>query len=585
LEERTVTASTFPARVLGALVVAAALLAPATSAAQRTRVLTPPEGTSRFMVPTLRSADKNMGVDAADALRSRLRQDFPTKELWVISKENICALLEASGFVCDVAPERVTAKLLAQQLRADEYLEGTVSRGGDGFVLTAQMVLTRNNNMVQPIGTFTGGRMLDVATKFSREFKEARKQLEPEQACENAIRDGNVAQAKQHAREAISSYPRSTLGRLCLINALVEDSSSADSILALSEEVLQIDSSSRLALLYAARAYATADDTTRAVETYTRLISLDPTNVPLQTEVVNYLAQAGNARGAIPIIEAAVEANPGDPDLLRLRFLIYLTVREWKSAIASGEDLLATDTAATDTLFFQRLAIAYATDSQPQKAAEITARGVAKYADNAGMWSLHARMLKTAGQLQPSADAARRALTIAPNNAAGWLALADVLVEMQQPDSAVAALRTAAQSPDSALKGQVAQRLLIIGNRSFQAGQESKERADFARAVGILASADSIAADPSVRSLLGQSFAQIKFLYGVSAFQVAASMVQENQDAKSCELAQAAQQHMVIAQLNVPVGGSFAPEAAQQILQAIPQYLPAIEGQVQRDCS
>jgi tetratricopeptide (TPR) repeat protein len=580
-----VTASTFPARVLGALVVAAALLAPATSAAQRTRVLTPPEGTSRFMVPTLRSADKEMGVDAADALRSRLRQDFPTKELWVISKENICALLEASGFVCDVAPERVTAKLLAQQLRADEYLEGTVNKGGDGFVLTAHMVLTRNNNMVQPIGTFTGGRMLDVATKFSREFKEARKQLEPEQACENAIRDGNVTQAKQHAREAMAAYPRSTLGRLCLINALVEDSSSADSILALSEEVLQIDSSSRLALLYAARAYATAGDTTRAVETYTRLIALDPTNVPLQTEVVNYLAQAGNAREAIPIIEAAVEANPGDPDLLRLRFLIYLTVREWKSAIASGEDLLATDTAATDTLFFQRLAIAYATDSQPQKAAEISARGVAKYADNAGLWSLHARMLKTAGQLQPSADAARRALTIAPNNAAGWLALADVLVEMQQPDSAVAALRTAAQSPDSALKGQVAQRLLIIGNRSFQAGQESKERADFARAVGILASADSIAADPSVRSMLGQSFAQIKFLYGVSAFQVAASMVQENQDAKSCELAQAAQQHMVIAQLNVPVGGSFAPEAAQQILQAIPQYLPAIEGQVQRDCS
>ncbi|HSJ65688.1 MAG TPA: tetratricopeptide repeat protein [Gemmatimonadaceae bacterium] len=578
------TASTLPARVLGALVVAAALVSPATPEAQRRQVLTPPEGTSRFMVPTLRSTERGMGVQGADAIRSRLRQDFATRDLWVISKENICALLEASGFNCDNAPERVTAKLLAQQLRADEYLEGSINKGGDGFVLTANMVLTRNNNLVQPIGTFTGARMLDVATAFSREFKEARRQLEANQACENAIRDGNLGQARQHARAAIEAYPKATLGRLCMINALVEDSASADSILALSQEVLQIDSNSRLALLYSARAHALAQDTTRAVETYTKLISLDPTNIALQTEVVNYLAAAGNARSAIPIIEAAVEANPGDPDLLRLRFLIYLTVREWKQAIASGEDLLATDTAATDTLFFQRLAIAYATDSQPQKAAEITARSVAKYADNAGLWSLHARMLKNAGQLQPSAEAARRALSISPNNSAGWLALADVLVEMQQPDSAVAALRSAIQYSDTTSKAQIAQRLLIIGNQSYRAGNDSKNREDFLRAVRILSVADTVAQEQSVKTAMGQTYPQLKFVLGVSAFQVAASAAQENQEAKRCELAQMAQQHLLIAQLNIPVGGAIAPQQAGQILQSAQQFQPAVEGQVARDC-
>jgi tetratricopeptide (TPR) repeat protein len=571
--------------VLGAIIVVAALLAPENADAQRRRVLTPPEGTARFMVPTLRSTQQGLGVDAADAIRSRLRQDFATRDLWVISKENICALLEASGFNCENAPERVTAKLLAQQLRADEYMEGTINRGGDGFVLTGNMVLTRNNNLVQPIGTFTGNRMLDVATAFSREFKEARKQLEPTQACENSIREGNLDQARQHARTAISAYAKSTLGRLCLINALAEDSASSDSIVALAQEVLQIDSNSRLALLYSARAHAAANDTTRAVETYTKLISLDPTNIPLQTEVVNYLAAAGNARGAIPIIEAAVEANPGDPDLLRLRFLIYLTVREWKQAIASGEDLLATDTAATDTLFFQRLAIAYATDSQPQKASEITARGVAKYAENAGLWSLHARMLKNAGQLQQSADAARRALQISPANSAGWLALADVLVEMQQPDSAVSALRSAVQYSDSTAKAQIAQRLLIIGNQAYRAGNESKNREDFLRAVRILAVADTVATEQSVKTLMGQAFPQLKFVYGVSAFQVAASAAQENQEAKRCDLAQMAQQHLLIAQLNIPIGGAIAPQQAGQILQSAQQFQPAVEGQVSRDCS
>jgi cytochrome c-type biogenesis protein CcmH/NrfG len=201
------------------------------------------------------------------------------------------------------------------------------------------------------------------------------------------------------------------------------------------------------------------------------------------------------------------------------------------------------------------------------------------------MWSLHARMLKTAGQLQPSADAARRSLAISPNNAAGWLALGDVLVEMQQPDSAVGALRAAVQYSDSATKAQIAQRLLIVGNQSYRAGNTSKNRDDFLKAVNILALADTIASETSVRPLLGQAFAQIKFLYGVAAFQVSASAAQENQDAKSCELAQMAQQHLLIAQLNVPIGGSFAPEQAGQILQSIQQFSPAIEGQVQRDCS
>lgn len=582
------TASTLPARLLGALVVAAAILSPASAAeAQRTRVIAPPEGTPRFMVPTLRTQaeDTELGMEAADAIRSRLRQDFATKELWVISKENICALLEASGFRCDTAPDRVTARLLAQQLRADEYLEGSVNRGGDGFVLTASMVLTRNNNMVQPIGTFSGRRMLDVATQFSKEFEAARKQLEPELACENAIRDGNIAQAKQHAMAAVAAYPRGTLGRLCLINALVEDSASSDTILALAEEVLQIDSTSRLALLYAARAYAGAGDSTRAVETYTTLIALDPTNVPLQTEVVEYLARAGNAAAAIPIIDKAVADNPGEPQLMRLQFLIYLTVREWDKAIAAGENLLATDTAAADTMFFQRLAIAYVTDSQPQKAAEVTARSVAKYPENGALWSLHARMLKSAGQLQQSADAARRSLAISPNNAAGWLALADVLAEMQQQDSAVAALRTAVQYSDSTGKAQIAQRLLIIGNQAFRAGNQSKSREDFLKAVRILAVADTVAQEQSVKTLMGQAFPQLKFVYGVSAFQVAASAAQENQEAKSCELAQMAQQHLLIAQLAIPQGGAIAPEQAGQILQSAQQFQPAIEGQVQRDCS
>jgi tetratricopeptide (TPR) repeat protein len=583
-------ASIVRSRSLGAFLLVA-LAAPATLAAQRQR-LTPPEGTSRFLVPTLDSKDKDIGMDAADAIRSRLRQDFSTKVLWVLSKDNVCALLEASGFKCDVMPDRITLKLLAQQLRAEEYLEGKVEKTGDGYRLESQMVLTRNNNMVQPLPVAEGSRMLDMATRFSHSFQDARKQLEPEKNCENAIRDQNYAQARKFAREGIEAYPQATLARLCLINAMVEDSASADSILVIVQQVLQIDPDSRLALLYSARQLAAQGQDSTAVDRYVQLLSLDPTNVPLQTEAVNFLATSGNARGAIPIIDKAVENNPGDPSLLRLQFLIYLSVREWKKAIASGENLLATDTSATDTLFFSRLAIAYITDSLPQKAAEITARGVAKFPQNAGLWSLHARMLRSAGQVQQSIEAASRSLSISPNNGAAWLALADALVEVNQSDSAVSALRSAVQYSDSAAKSNIAQRLLIIGNQNYKAAdslntkakQPMESRQTYLKAIGILALADTIATEPAVTALLGQSAIQIKFLMGVSQYQVAANATQEFQEKPSCDLAKFIANMLLQSRLNTSAGGRFDPQNAGVIMNGISQLSPYIDQQVQALC-
>src|SRR3546814_1530173 len=50
-----------------------------------------------------------------------------------------------------------------------------------------------------------------------------------------------------------------------------------------------------------------------------------------------------------PIIEQAVEQNPGDPALTNLLFLIQLASKDWKGATKTGEDLARVDTAASDT--------------------------------------------------------------------------------------------------------------------------------------------------------------------------------------------------------------------------------------------
>ncbi|MDQ3518050.1 MAG: tetratricopeptide repeat protein [Gemmatimonadota bacterium] len=574
-EVTTVKAFRRQASITGQVVLLAGLAGsvPGSIAAQRSRVQAPPEGTSRFVVPTLRSKEKGLGVQAADAIRSRLAQDFPLKDLYVIDKNNISGILEASGFQPNEPPDRVTARLLAQQLRADQYLEGVVSKEGSNFRIESAMVLARDNAWVQPLPVAEGGRLLDAATKVSRSLQDARKQLPHTEKCVSAIRDGKNDEAITTARAAIAAYPLSTYGRICLAQAMVNTKAPIDSVISVTTKTLEIDPRNKLALQIAAQAYTDAKNEEKAVEAWTQLVAYYPTDVKSVENAVREIAASGNPRQAAPIIRKAVEENPGDPSLVRLNFLILLAAREWKSAIGAGEEMARLDTAAVDTIFFNRLATAYASDSQPQKAAETTARGVAKFPNNAALLTLHARVLKQAGQTQQSVEAARRALALEPKNVGGWLSLADAQVELNMADSAVAALRMAIPNATDPEKQAIAQRLLIIGNNAYKAGNASKNRADFTRAVGILALSDSISASP-----------QAKFLRGVSAFQIAASIAQDNQKMKDCALARTAQDMMVIAQINVPAGGSFAPEPAKQLLGQIAQFAPAIEGQFKKFC-
>jgi predicted Zn-dependent protease len=552
------------------LLVAAVGVVPAALSAQMRRS-PPPEGTPRFLVNTLRATDKSLGVQAADAIRSRLTQDFPSRALWIIDKNNTCAVLEASGFACDVAPEPSTARQLAQQLRADEYLFGTVTRTDRGFRIESSMALTRDNTMIQPLPAAEGPRMLDAATQLSRTLQEARKQLAPEKQCETALADGKPAEAAQHARAAIAAYPRSTLGRVCLAQAMVNQKAPADSIIQVTQQALEMYPDLVPALRLAINAYTQAGNQDSMVALSTRLLALAYTDTRLVEELVGNIAAASNPRVALPIINDVLQKNPGDAQLMRLRFRLLLAAREWKEAAVAGEELVRTDTSHADTLFFRLLAVAYVTDSQPQKAAEVTARGVAKFPNAAHLWSLHSQILRQAGQTQQAMEAIRKALALDPKTQGGYTRLAQIQLEMGQSDSAFATLKQAvANGEDKELIGQI---VVVEANKVLKQAQTTKARADWEKVVAIAAQADSIA-----------SSATSKFMLGVAAFQVGDAALRENVEARSCDLAMLADRMFVITQIELPKGASVQPQTAGQILQALLAYGPSLEGQKKQFC-
>ena len=525
----------------------------------------------RFPVLPFRGADKKVAVQAADAVRARLSSVFRPRDMYVIPRTDVEAILQGSGFPPDEAPDPITARLLAAQLRADEYVEGTVTRTPAGYRVDARLVLTRDNTMVQPLPPAEAADLNGAARAVVASIQEARKQLDDVRNCENALRDGNPAAAITAARTGITEFPQSTLARVCLARAFIAQKAPVDSVIPVLEQALAADSASRPALELLGVAYKQANQTDKAVTTWGRLIRFYPNDAKLVSEVVNEIAASGRPAIAKPIIEQAVEQNPGDPALTRLLFLIQLASQDWKGATKTGEDLARVDTASADSAFFLRLAVAYDSDSQPQKGAETLQRGVQKFPSNATLWSTYGQMLRSAGQLQQALTAIDRALAINPSVEHGWFRRAQVQAELGQVDSAFAsAKRAVAAGEDKNLVGQL---MLVEANKKFRAARQSQQRADYQEAVRLLTQADSIAPNPT-----------ISFLLGASAFSVGDQAARENQKTKSCELAQLAEDSFTTAMIHLPRGAQVQAEASTQLLNAIPQYTRAVEGQKKNYC-
>jgi len=363
-------------------------------------------------------------------------------------------------------------------------------------------------------------------------------------------------------------------------NAMLKQSAPPDSVISVATQVTAIDPRSRPALIMLGDAYALKNDLNHAVEAWTKLIAAYPKDVQLVSTVVNKIGQSGQAAAAKPIIVAAVDSNPGDPDLVHLKWLILLATKECAEATAAGELMVKTDTASADSTFFLRQAACYASANDPQKASATAAQGVAKFKNNAALWSLYAQTLRLAGQLPQSLAAAQTAVKLDPKTEHGYLRIAQAQIDLNQPDSAVATLKQAVAAGED--KATVGQFLLVLGNKAYKditaqvittADSLAIRRDGFQKAILILAASDSISPSPAA-----------KFVLGVSAFKVGDAAVRDNQVKKTCDLAKLAESSFLMAQINIAAGGSIDPKTAGQLLGALQQYAPAVSGQVKKYC-
>jgi tetratricopeptide (TPR) repeat protein len=188
------------------------------------------------------------------------------------------------------------------------------------------------------------------------------------------------------------------------------------------------------------------------------------------------------------------------------------------------------------------------------------------------VWLQKAQNERSAGPLPAATASLQRALEIDPKASGANLLDAQIYVDLNQPDSAVAAVNADAAADPSG-KERDAQFLLSIGNSAYKAAVTSKNIADFQKALSILQASDAMAPSPNA-----------KFLSAVSAFSVLQQLGSTLPNTKSCTDAKLGQDMLTVVSTNMPQGGSVSPEAAKQILSAVPQYQTFFDGSAKRYC-
>ena len=553
-----------------------ATVVPSVASAQRQQG--PGPDTKKVLVTTFRG-EREGGVKAADEVRGRIAADFSIRQLMPNSKKDIDATLVQSGYPPDSALSPNDIKELAKLLHSDEVIDGTVAKTATGYRVNARLFLPRDVSLSQPLVTnLDVTNFGDAAKQIVGEYDRARKQIPDNQACENGIRANTNAVAVAAARKGMQSYPKATLLRLCLASAYANMKLSADStgpwkdsVIAITREIINLDKTSRIAFQLQYDAYKQKRDTSNALQALIGLMGADPTNATLREQVINELVLAGKAELAIPLTRQLVADNPGDPQYLRLSWLVLRAASHYKESVPAGVALVTVDTAAADSNYFFRQIADLVADSAYAKAAEFASTGAAKFPRSTALLISKAQNERRAGQLPAAKASLERALTIDPKlNGANYL-LAQIAADQGAVDDAIKYAKLDAAT-DPANKSRAANLLLSLGNSTYKAAAAAKSVEGYKKAIPILQASDELS--PS---------ANAKFLLGVSAYQAVAGS-EALKTSKSCEEFKAANDLLALVNINMPAGGSVDADTAKLILGGAAQYGPFIEGSIKKFC-
>ncbi len=410
---------------LGIASLAAFLFLPALASAQQEV-----QGRFRVMIPDLfpgEESDRGFGEDVAEELRDLINQ-LPTHE--PVERNEIRDALRQFDIDRDDL-NCIRARQLATQINAELVMCGYYTEGGDDWTLNAEFVSVESGETFSVEEFTVPDRDGDevAAQHIFDVFDGYVEQLRFAAICQEYFGSQQWANALQNCDQAIAGNPGSEGSRYARARSVME---LGDRQEALDEflRVLDLNPFHENALQFAGMLSAEFGMNEESLRHYEAYLELNPTSAPVRMRVAYDLATAGNAQGAMILIEEGVAMDDSNDDLWEQLGGFAFT--------AAGQAMEGQSEPTPEVESLYRRAIEAYTRVFEARGAETTP---------AQLGNVIAAYMQLG---DPAAiDFAQSAVEAHPQEAALWSRLADALQRNDRVDEAIAALESAKQAdPD-----------------------------------------------------------------------------------------------------------------------------------------
>jgi len=536
-----------------------------------------------------RAEDSAASVKTMDLARERLAAVARYKVV-VVPKAKLCEALQASGFGCDGLLDEQQSRQLARFLRVSAYTTGRLEPNGSA--LAAQLrVLDISSSGLASSFTVSGPTTTTpeaLGEAVAQRLNVLIRAAEGARECTTLRQRGNLPRAVQAAHKALAADPGALGAHLCLILVYEAQRQPTDSLLAVANRVLAIDSMNATAWDTRRGVAQQRNDTTMWIGALERLVAIEPYNVGRLLGTAQLLYQMKRYDDAVAILDRGLATNPGDQAMNELRTRACIDGANWRCALAGLTTAAEQDTTLPHDTAWVRVAIG-AAQQVPDTQGYVHWTGVAvrHFPGDYTFWKTHGSALELAGKPDSAMIVYRRALAINPNDIATGLLVAKSIVDNAAWDTAgvgrdtarLNVLRTrygdrmdsarvyidrALTATDTTYRISAAVIMLTAGSKLAQAGAYPRAYPWLDRTLSLVES-ESEGPRRNIR-------VNASFWWGLSSFQTLPSAWGPMAASKNCGQARAFNDRLVRTREALVFGARVAPGVATNLLQGVARY-------------
>ncbi|MCG6956158.1 MAG: tetratricopeptide repeat protein [Gemmatimonadetes bacterium] len=488
-----------------------------------------PQGRFRVVIPNLQptnGADKKFGEKTAEDLRGLMNELLTHQP--VAKKELDKALKQFKLKMDDLDCPKT--RQLAAQINAEVALCATYAPEGSDYVVNAQFWDTRSNESFEIKPVTVPEKDYQAAAKgIFDQFDRYTTQLRAAANCQSYATSRQWDTALEQCNKALELNPNAQSTRYLKAHIYYDMKRYPESLAEL-DTLLKENPIHEEGLNLAGYVAGTMGEEQKAVDYYTRYLELQPGNAQVRMKIAYDLAQAGDPGGAMQLIQAGLDVDPDNVDLLEqyggFAFAAGKKIadkaradsadagglppeaaEDYHQAIDAYLKVYKAKGADTNPSQLRTLIAAYIELDEVDQAISTAEEALKTHPDDDGIWSYYADALQRSGKLDEALAALDRVKEINPDYPNVAFRQGKWLIQAGRLNDAVNALKSAAADPKQA---ETAARLIF--NDAYANGVQKKN---------YTYAADGLGAALTLPNLTPRMIAQLTFWQGYSIYQSA----------------------------------------------------------------